>query len=354
MNLWQIAAGEPHRYFEELFFKYGVMIMGPSYKGPANKEIYAEGSSTSKGNQVHAFANSVKIGDRIIARKKNELTNEIEIIGVGEIQEGSTYQFIEQFRCVLGWDLCHTWNVSWTEDLALVKQVPNPFVGRKQIPTFTRVHDEDTVQFIRSIPSSSFKKKDFAIPADISRQLNDDDIRLKLFQRGVSSTLTENIISALRQCRQLAAWYNTNEHSGSRPTEHEVVSHMVLPLLLALGWSHQQIAVEWKRVDVALFLKTPTEVKNCVGIIEAKGHGESLGNVLSQAQSYIDGLELINSRKVIITDGANIFIHERSTDGTFNRVPSGYLNVAFLTESYLLPEKASAIDTLIQMLPQQF
>lgn len=102
MNLWQIAAGEPHRYFEELFFKYGIMIMGPSSKGPANKHIYTEGASTSKGNQVHAFANSVNIGDRVILRKKNEQSGIVEIIGVGEIHEGASYQFIEQFGCDLG------------------------------------------------------------------------------------------------------------------------------------------------------------------------------------------------------------------------------------------------------------
>lgn len=349
MTLWQIAAGEPHRYFEKLFFEHGVMIMGPSYLGSAKESVYASGRSLSKGNQVHAFANSVKIGDRVIVRKKQD------IIGVGEIQEGSSYQFIEQFGCVLGWDLCHTWNVSWAEDKELHQKIPNPFLGQRQIATFNQVHNLDTIKNIEAIPVSSFKKKDINLSHNVSKPLSYDDVRIKLFQRGVSSVQIENIVSALRQCRQLASWYNTNEHSGDRPTEHEVVSHMVLPLLLALGWSHQQIAVEWNRIDVALFIKTPTEGKNCVGIIEAKGHGQSLGNVLAQPQSYVENLKLVNARKAIITDGSNIFIHEVSPDtGKFNPIPSGYLNMNFLTESYLLPERASAIDTLIQMLPSQF
>tara|TARA_R110002049_G_scaffold150260_4_gene313411 strand:+ start:468 stop:1520 length:1053 start_codon:yes stop_codon:yes gene_type:complete len=350
MTIWQIAVGEPHRYFEEIFFEYGVMIMGPSNLGPANEVSYASGTGLAKGNQVNAFANSVKVGDLILARKGKE------IIGIGRIHENSSYQFVKQFGCILGWDLCHTWNVSWINDSSLLSVLPNPFnESQRQIATFNQVHNQDTAKFVKNIPADKFIRKEFNFNSDISKQLSYDDVRLKLFERGVSSIQIESVIGALRQCRQLSAWYYANKHSGGRPTEHEVVSHMVLPLLLALGWSHQQIAVEWKRIDVALFLTTPTESQNCVGIIEAKGHGQSLGNVLGQPQGYVDNLKLTNARKVIITDGLNIFIHELSRDtGKFNEVPTGYLNMNYLTESYLLPKGVSAIDTLIQMLPSQF
>jgi hypothetical protein len=326
------------------------MIMGPSYLGSAKNASYASGTGLAKGNQVNAFANSVKVGDRVIVRKGRE------VIGIGEIHEGATYQFTEQFGCILGWDLCHTWNVSWISDMSLVQTIPNPFSeSQRQIATFNQVHNESTVKYVDAIPSEKFIKKEFKIASDISKQLSYDDVRLKLFERGVSSRQIESIVSALRQCRQLSAWYSANKHSGGRPTEHEVVSHMVLPLLLALGWSHQQIAVEWNRIDVALFLETPTEEDNCVGIIEAKGHGQSLGNVLAQPQSYVESLKLMRARKVIITDGTNIFIHEISNEtGKFKDRPTGYLNMNFLTESYLLPQGISAIDTLIQMLPSQF
>ena len=53
----------------------------------------------------------------------------------------------------------------------------------------------------------------------------------------------EDILVALRQAERLIGWYQ-DDSSGRKPRECEVVSHIVLPLLLGLGWSHQQIAVE--------------------------------------------------------------------------------------------------------------
>src|SRR5256885_6463148 len=43
---------------------------------------------------------------------------------------------------------------------------------------------------------------------------------------------------------RLLSWYAQFGGDSGRPTEHEVVAHMVLPLLLALGWSEQLVAVE--------------------------------------------------------------------------------------------------------------
>jgi hypothetical protein len=349
MNIWQIAAGEPHRYFDELFFQYGIMIIGPSHLGSALNGSYGGGKGVSKGNQVHAFANEVRLGDRVVIRKRDQ------IVGVGSIQIGAKYQFVEQFGCILGWDLCHVWNVSWAEDSSICLQIPNPFLDRKQIPTFTKIHNADTVGFITNLPEEVFRAKEFKLSPTVSKQLSYDELRLKLFQRGVASIQIENIVVALRQCRQLSDWYSGSEHSAGRPTEHEVVSHMVLPLLLALGWSHQQIAVEWNKVDVALFLKTPTTKENCVGIIEAKGYGQSLGDVFDQPKKYINSLPLTNVSKVIITDGPNLFIHNRDKHSlSFDAEPSGYINLTYLTDNYIMPQGLSAIEALIQMLPSQF
>ncbi len=68
-------------------------------------------------------------------------------------------------------------------------------------------------------------------------------------------------------------WYREYGHASARPDEHEVVAHMVLPLLLALGWSEQLLAVEWHKVDLAGFWGTPTIPENCVLMCEAKGVG---------------------------------------------------------------------------------
>jgi hypothetical protein len=348
MRIWQIAAGEPHRYFDEVFLKYGVMIIGPSHNGNAKLSSYAKGKGPNVMNQVNAFANKPTPGDRIIIRKGNAA------VGIGQIPQEASYSFEDSFGCILGWDLCHTWRVSWLKDKKIVEAIPNPFKRIKRLPTFTEIHNPATIAYVKAIDSKEFELKLPEIPGKHVQHMSYDDLRIKFFRLGVSHDTTENIISVLRQCNQLSDWYNLEGKENSRPTEYEVVSHMVLPLLLALGWSHQQIAVEWKRVDVALFLKTPTNAANCVGIIEAKGIGQSLGDVFSQPENYFKKLKLVGARKLIVTDGANIFIYNRKSDGTFQDKPDGYLNLRFLSESYLVPEGTSAVEALVQLLPSRF
>ena len=75
----------------------------------------------------------------------------------------------------------------------------------------------------------------------------DEELGVQLFQAGISNKNIEDISKALRQAERLCAWYRLED--GKRPSENEVVSHIILPLFLGLGWSHQQVAVEWQRRD---------------------------------------------------------------------------------------------------------
>jgi len=111
-----------------------------------------------------------------------------------------------------------------------------------------------------------------------------------------------------QQAERLCAWYRSDD-CGRKPSENEIVSHMILPLFLGLGWSHQQIAVEWNNVDMAFFKTTPTTEENCVMIVEAKGLGQALSKVLEQPQRYVARRGLRNVRYIVTTDGANIFVY---------------------------------------------
>lgn len=60
------------------------------------------------------------------------------------------------------------------------------------------------------------------------------------------------------QCqRRLLEWYRLHGEASERPDEHEVVAHMILLPLLALGWSEQLLEVEWKKVDLSGFPPRP-------------------------------------------------------------------------------------------------
>jgi hypothetical protein len=154
MKVWQIATGEPGRDYRELFFDYDIMILEPSDKGDARENTYDDGVPNSSGNQVHRFTYGPKSGDRVIMRFANE------IIGVGQIptDENYKYKFVEAFRRVYGWDLCHCRRVIWAEnyDLGALGEV---FKKAKQKPSFTQVHEEMILEMMQDFEASIFERK---------------------------------------------------------------------------------------------------------------------------------------------------------------------------------------------------
>jgi hypothetical protein len=132
---------------------------------------------------------------------------------------------------------------------------------------------------------------------------------------------------------------------------HEVVSHVVLPIFLGLGWSHQQVAVEWKKMDMAFFKRTPTTPENCVMVLEAKGLGKPLNDRAFQPQGYVEREGLGAVRYIVTTDGASLFLYEKTADGWAAAEPVGHLDVTNLQRSYPLPEGTSTVDTLVRLQP---
>ncbi|MDZ4779859.1 MAG: hypothetical protein SGJ19_06380 [Planctomycetia bacterium] len=71
-------------------------------------------------------------------------------------------------------------------------------------------------------------------------------------------------------------WYRSSGLATNRPSEHEIVAQVILPLMIALGWSEQLLAVEWHKIDLAVFRGTPTDAEHCELVCEAKAIGPSL------------------------------------------------------------------------------
>lgn len=342
MNVWQIATGDPGRDYGELFFDHDMMIMGPSDLGNAMLNNYAIGQPNSSYRQVHRFAYGPKLGDRVLMRFAHD------VIGVGQIplEDEYQYSFDENFRCVYSWDLCHCRRVIWSEnyelgDLAFVYQ------SAKQKPTFTQVHEPHIVNIVRDIDDAYFERPLTELPDIDSSIYSDEELGVELFRAGISNKNIGDILIALQQAERLCAWY---ERGGRSPSENEVVSHIILPLFLGLGWSHQQIAVEWNKVDMAFFKKTPTNSENCVMVLEAKGLGSGLSDALKQPKSYVQNLKLTNVKHILTTDGENLFMYEKSGREWIAN-PTGYLNVSFLQKQYVVPRNTSLVDTLVSLQP---
>lgn len=346
MNIWQIATGESGRDFSSIFFDYDVMVLGPSLElGDASidGDKYWDGVPNSQNNQVWSFANKPMPGDRILMRYEKE------VIAIGLIPEEpeNQYSFQKQFKCVYGWELCHTRRVIWTKN-KLPDEIRDVFADRKQQPTFTEVHNP-IKDLIIEYKTDEFNRTLKELPQIDYKDYTEDELGRELFRNGISNKNIEDIIKALNQADRLINWY-WSEKSGRYPTENEVISHIILPIFLGLGWSHQQIAVEWNKVDVALFKNTPTTEGNCIMIIEAKGLGRSLGKVLGQPANYMKNLNLNNIKIIVTTDGANIFVY--SVDKNIvNEVPVGFFNVNHLQREYILPKNINLVDTLVKLQP---
>jgi hypothetical protein len=86
------------------------------------------------------------------------------------------------------------------------------------------------------------------------------------------------------------------------PCEDELLTHITVPLLEALGWEPQQIAVKWQRTDVALFDPISRKPANCRMVIEGKRIGSGLQWAGDQARGYAGKLKL-KKADVLVTDG---------------------------------------------------
>ena len=76
------------------------------------------------------------------------------------------------------------------------------------------------------------------------------------------------------------------EEFGTWPSEAEVLCHVTVPLLVALGWPATQIAVEWRRRDVALFSSLERAPENCRVVLEGKIIGRGLHSAREQVDRY--------------------------------------------------------------------
>ena len=116
-----------------------------------------------------------------------------------------------------------------------------------------------------------FKK----LPQGENDDIEFDAVSEFLFDQGVSSTSIENLSKVIDELVRIAKWYQKDNQKDNNPSEFETVAYLAVPLLRALGWTPQKMAIEWNNVDIALFNQLPREDKNLNVVVEAKKKGNS-------------------------------------------------------------------------------
>jgi len=349
-QVWQIACGEKGRRYQRLFLDHDVMFLGPGRFGAysasmydANPEAQAEGEG--KITYIRQFATEVKPGDFVLLRAG------YNVLSIGLVD--SDYFHTSRFDDVYGWDLEHCRRVIWQRqhDAALLQlqSTYGLFQHRPRITTFSRAEDEKSLDPIRSLFPQVTRRTLNDLPEVPPAPLTPEQLSDALFREGLGYDACLHVERAIRKLRGLLDWYG-EERSPGRPTEHEVVAHMILPLMLALGWSEQLLAIEWRKIDLAVFTNAPTLPSSCGLVCEAKGMDNPLQDVVSQAIGYCDKHQLNNCRKILVGDGGYLSQY-RKRDGQWEAEPSGYISLRKLRRHYLLPNGADAVKTLIALTP---
>lgn len=352
MTVWQIGCGDAARRCEKLFLDHDVMLCGPGDFGPFDPSVYdsvaRSGTYSSKTvGQVRAFATQVQPGDLVLLRSGHSVTT------FGVVDSGG-YAHLPAFDDVFGWDVTHAHRVTWQDQLipqfSATQTTKGLFSGRKSVWTFTSVSDPAVLTPIRSLLGQAISRPLKPLPTEPSAMLTLDEFGDALFSRGLPYDSVDRVKAALRKQQRLLEWYGSLPQTLCRPQEHEVVAHVIVPLMLALGWSEQLLAVEWRKIDLAVFVGTPTDEQHCGLVCEAKRYGHGLQDANQQAEYYVAKRRLANCNRILLADGGRFYLR-RKQNGVWEQHPSGYMNVAKLRTNHLYPPNTSAVDTLMSLTP---
>lgn len=292
--IWQQASGDTDRNYADICLKWDVILIGPGYAGrwlDSAEKLRKDGISRRKLTDLKRFAEEIKDGNIIALH-----LGTTDILGVGVVVDG--YKWLNEFSDIDGWDLQHVRRVKW-----LWKGLNNP----KKFPTYTLKRGDTTqkldsqvvADWIKSlnIPQSEINRELCELPEVSNNEIGFDEVSEYLFDQGVSSNSIETLIREIDELIRIAKWYR----KYSNPSEFETVAYLVIPLLRALGWTPQKMAIEWNKVDIALFSKLPRDDSNLSVVVEAKKKDSSCLSAKSQAQLYAQGKQSCN--RLIVTDG---------------------------------------------------
>lgn len=296
-SVWQVSGGPASRAYSDVFLRYGVALIDAGDAGPWNSD---RDDNEFEGGFVRRFASEVSPGEVFLLRKGLATVSAIGLV-VGD------YIYLNAFDDVNGWDLQHARRVRWSRLPEQHVFGGSPFGGSP--PRCSRVTNRDVIEFSqRFLNSPPTYWQTAPLPELPAEQPPLVDVPDAL--RGI-----------IAQAADLVPLFQDNQSFGEPPSEDELIVHFVVPLLRALGWPPERIAVKWRYIDVTVFRTLPRTPENCHLVIEAKRLGAGVEGALEQAKGYVEALGI--PRDVIVTDG----IRYRMYAGSRGFEPLAYANL---------------------------
>jgi hypothetical protein len=328
---WQIAVGSDGRDYAEDFIRYGLAFIG----GPKHIALMQE----------------MRPGDIVVARR-----GVTEIIAAGYVVERDGKHIgdgdKEWLRDYDGWDLKAYCHVNWHKpDKPIITQ------GLTR-NTIHRIHKPHLMQLADQIICAFPEITDFGTEPDDKETLDitDNEILNFLIHEGLRPAAAEELTTTFNRIRLLAKYYYDADR-WSDVREHETRTFLVIPLLLALGWTEQQIKIELPisgvgRADIGCFSKPFMKDDSvCKLIIETKGFSQGLTFAPSQAMGY--AAQTPDCTCIVVTNGYCYKAYVRQNDGAFITEPSAYLNLLNPKARYPLNPQivAGGLEVLQLLMP---
>lgn len=342
-TVWQQAAGDTNRNYVNICLGWDVILNGPGYAGPmpeAAERLRADDWSPRKITDLKRFSASMVTGDVVVLRLG---TNEVH--GVGEIV--GPYEWHDEFGDIDGWDLQHVRRVRW---------LWKPEAGPKRFDAYAMNQGDTTQRLPKGSPVRDWLLTLEAVcedrplvllgklPDQTGREIQLPEISSFLFDHGVASASITNLVHEIEELSRIGRWYQRSQ----KPSEHETVAYLAVPLLRALGWTPQRMAIEWNRVDLALFDRLPRGDGNLCAVVEAKKMDDSCLTAMSQALRYAQ--TRTDCHRLIVTDGLRYGVYTRPGEDEFRLY--AYFNLIRLRKDYPVLHCKGAREALLALAPE--
>lgn len=339
-TIWQQAAGDKDRNYVNICLRWNVILNGPSWMGPWPKH----GTSAPS---ILRFCKDMMAGDIVVLRLGTDTVHAVgQIVG--------DYEYCEEFNDIDGWDIGHVRRVRW---LWKSKQSP------KKFPTQT-LKWGDTTQRLKE--DKSKKVVDWLKELEITNHrwtselpelpkpagdLSFEQVSEHMFNEGVASDSISSLMAQIDDFIRIANWYGRSKAETKKEiSERETVCYLVVPLLRALGWTPQRMAIEWSRIDIALFSKLPRDKESVSVVVEAKRMDGACLSAFFQAKSY--SKKYPNCNRIILTDGLRYGVYVRESGKNFDDKPNAYMNLTRLRDEYPVYECNGAREAILAMVPE--
>jgi len=297
---------------------------------------------------LRRFCEEIKKGDIIVLRLGTS-----QVLAIGEVADDQLH-WRDDFGDIDGWDLQHVRRVRWLWDGVSAPEVFEPHTlkwGDTVQKMSERAIDAVRKRLSTRLSDDAHRRKLQELP-ELGRTepVKTEEVAGYLFDKGMAYAFANALIGRMGELEYLAGWYRRRSEEKKRPvSEHETVAYLVLPLLRALGWTEQKMAVEWDRIDIALFDGAERSDEQLSAVVEAKKLDASCLTAFSQAKEYASGPARQGCRRLIVTDGLRYGVFLRRHGEEFPEKLHAYLNLLRMKEEYPILECRGAKEALWAM-----